>query len=187
MVTPVVFIQGGGEGAYQADAELASSLRKALGADYEVRYPAMPNENDPDYAAWKSRILAELADLSEGAILVGHSIGASVIIKLLTEAAPSLAGAFLIAGPFWHDDEFWNWKEAELPGDAGTRIPATLPVTFYHGSDDEFVPFSHLAMYARLFPTATIRRLDGRNHQLNGDLSDVARDIRALGPKVRGV
>ena len=186
MATPVLFIQGGGEGAYQADAELASSLRTALGADYEVRYPAMPKESDPDYVAWKSRILAELADIGSGAILVGHSIGASVIIKLLTEATPSLSGAFLIAGPFWYDDEFWNWKEAELPRDAGSRIPATLRVTFYHGSEDEFVPFTHLAMYARLFPTATIRRLDGRNHQLNGDLSDVAGDIRALGPKVPG-
>ena len=186
MATPVLFIQGGGEGAYQADAGLASSLRSALGGDYEVRYPAMPNESDPDYAAWKSRILAELAGWGEGAILVGHSIGASVIIKLLTEAVPSIFGAFLIAGPFWHDDEFWNWKEAELPGDAAARIPAALPLTFYHGSDDEVVPFSHLAMYARVFPTATIRRLDGRNHQLNDDLSDVARDIRALGPKAPG-
>ena len=56
-----------------------------------------------------------------------------------------------------------------------------LPVMFYHGSEDEFVPFSHLAMYATLFPIATIRRLEGRNHQLNGDLSDIAGDIRALG------
>ena len=187
MATPVMFIQGGGEGAYQADTELASSLRKALGANYEVRYPAMPNENDPDYAGWKARILSELADRGEEALLVGHSIGASVIIKLLTEATPALSGAFLIASPFWYDDEFWNWKEAELPGDAGSRIPATLPLTFYHGSEDEVVPFSHLAMYARLFPTASIRRLDGRDHQLNGDLSDVARDIKALGPKAPGV
>jgi predicted alpha/beta hydrolase family esterase len=182
MPIPVLFIQGASEGAYEADAELASSLREALGGGYEVHYPAMPNENDPSYSEWKARILADLAKLGERTVLVGHSIGASVIIKLLTEATPSLSGAFLAATPFWYDDDFWHWKEAELPPDAGSRIPATLPLAFYHGGDDESVPFSHLARYARLFPAATIRRLAGRNHQLNGDLSEVARDIRALGP-----
>jgi uncharacterized protein len=180
MAIPVLFIQGASEGAYQADAELAASLRQALGGDYEVHYPAMPSENDPSYSEWKARILADLAELGDGTVLVGHSIGASVLIKLLTETAPSISGAFLAATPFWYDDDFWNWKDAELPRDAGRRIPPNVPLTFYHGGDDESVPFSHLARYARLFPTATIRRLAGRNHQLNDDLSEVARDIRAL-------
>ena len=81
--------------AYQADAELASSLREALGADYEVRYPAMPG-----------------------------SIGASVIIKLLTEASPSLSAAFLVAGPFWHNDEFLELERGRAARDAASRIPA---------------------------------------------------------------
>ena len=35
----VLFIQGGGEGGYEADAKLAASLQKGLGAAYNVRYP----------------------------------------------------------------------------------------------------------------------------------------------------
>ena len=179
MKTQVLFIQGASEGAYNADAPLAESLRQSLGPDYDVRYPALPNENDPDYGTWKSRILAELKDLGDGAIVVGHSIGASVFIKLLTEERPAIAGAFLVATPFWHDDDFWHWDEARLPTDAAARIPGSIPVFFYRGDDDTAIPASHLAMYARAFPRATIRRLPGRDHQLNNDLSAVALDIKS--------
>jgi hypothetical protein len=51
---------------------------------------------------------------------------------------------------------------------------------FYHGRDDEIVPFAHLGLFAREFPNAVIHQLDGRNHQLSDDLSEVARDIRQL-------
>lgn len=185
MARPVLFIQGGGDGAYKEDAELAKALGQALGLGFDVRYPALPNESEPDFTAWKARILAELKEMGPGAILVGHSIGASVIIKLLTDTSPSLAGVFLIAAPFWYHHDFWHWPEAQLPKDADTRVPRSLPLFFYHGSEDKVVPFSHLDLYAELFPHATIRRLKG-DHQLQGDLSVVARDIRDIGGEVPG-
>jgi hypothetical protein len=43
------------------------------------------------------------------------------------------------------------------------------------------VPFAHVEMYAAMIPQATVHRLDGRNHQLNDDLSEVARDIELIG------
>src|SRR5690606_16023853 len=44
----VLFIQGAGQGTYaEWDNKLVDSLVKALGRDYEVRYPRMPNEADP--------------------------------------------------------------------------------------------------------------------------------------------
>jgi hypothetical protein len=42
------------------------------------------------------------------------------------------------------------------------------------------VDVSHLAIYARHLPHAQARRLQGRDHQLNEDLSEVAADIKAL-------
>jgi predicted peptidase len=53
MKKPVLFIHGGGEGAYEADAKLATSLQDALWAEYDVRHPQMPNEDSPEYEAWK--------------------------------------------------------------------------------------------------------------------------------------
>ena len=70
----VLFIQGGGSGAHDEwDNKLVDSLRRELGPDYEVHYPRMPNEADPNYARWKAALEKEFSGLSDGAILVGHS------------------------------------------------------------------------------------------------------------------
>lgn len=182
MANQVLFVHGGGDGAYDDDAKLVTSLRGTLGADYVVRYPRMPNEADPDYASWKNVIAGELAAMGSGAILVGHSIGASVVIRAVVDGSigQSLAGVFLVAAPFWYDHDFWRWDEVKLPANAAERIPSGVPVFLYHGRQDEVVPFSHVEMYAQALPQATLRSLDGRNHQLNDDLAEVARDILLL-------
>ncbi len=120
----------------------------------------MPNEEDADYETWKSVILQELADMGAGAVLVGHSIGASVLVRMLADQGPwpAIAGVFLIAGPFWHDHAFWRWDEAALPDDAADRYPQNVPLFLYHGESDEFVPVSHLDMYARSLPQGIVRR-----------------------------
>jgi predicted alpha/beta hydrolase family esterase len=184
MARQVLFIQGAGsEGAYEEDATLAASLQARLGAGYVVHYPRMPHEEEPDYEVWKNVIARELAAMGSGAILVGHSIGASVAVRAVVDgsAGPSLAGVFLVSAPFWYDHEFWRWDEVKLPTDAAERIPDGLPVFLYHGRQDESVPVSHVEMYARALPQATVHRLDGRNHQLDDDLAEVARDIMLLG------
>jgi predicted alpha/beta hydrolase family esterase len=182
MTRRVLFIQGGAAGAYEADEKLAASLLRELGDGWEVRYPRMPNEDDPDYGAWTRVIAEEVATMGEGAVLVGHSIGASVIVKWLTggRVPKSIAGALLIAAPFWHDDAFWRWDEVRLPDDADAKLPPGLPVYLYHGGDDKVVPTAHLDMYAALIPSAIVRRLAGRDHQLNDDMSEVAEEIRRL-------
>jgi hypothetical protein len=53
MKQQILFIQGGGDGAYKVDQGLVAYLRSALGAAYELRYPKMPRENDPDYTQWQ--------------------------------------------------------------------------------------------------------------------------------------
>jgi predicted alpha/beta hydrolase family esterase len=178
----VLFIHGGGGGAYEADKELAASLGRELGTDYSVRYPQMPDEEEADYEVWKAVIARELAAMRPAPVLAGHSIGASVVIRVLAEGKTSgLAGAFLVAAPFWHDHKVWHWPEVELPPDAAEKLKGGPPLFFYHGIDDETVPVEHMALYARVCPQATFRRLKGRNHQLNDDLSEVARDITQLG------
>ena len=46
MKKQVLFIQGGGKGAHEADNKLAVSLQDALGDEYNVVYPKMPEEDD---------------------------------------------------------------------------------------------------------------------------------------------
>jgi predicted alpha/beta hydrolase family esterase len=184
----VLFIQGAGsEGAHEEDRALADSLQAHLGREYKVCYPLMPNEADPDLGEWAKAIDVELKRIGFPAFLVGHSIGASVLAKILSSPnaiETSCVGLFMISGPFWHDDAFWRWDQCALSSDAGERFPKGFPIYLYHGEDDAFVPVSHASMYTKVIPQAVLRELPGRDHQLNENLSEVARDIEEVGAKL---
>jgi len=182
MKKQVLFFQGAGEGAYEEDGLLVASLQNALGAAYAVHYPKIHNDGDAEYADWKAQIDTELAALDDKVILVGHSVGASVLLKYLSEerVRKSIAGLFLIAAPYWGVDEFWKWDEGQLPQNLAGKLASISRIFFYHSRDDEIVPFAHLALYAEKLPGATIRKFNGRGHQFNNDLSEVAADIAGL-------
>jgi pimeloyl-ACP methyl ester carboxylesterase len=177
----ILFIQGGGAGAHDEwDDKLFESLRRVLGAGHEVRYPRMPDEDDPSYARWSAAIRREMAGLDEGAVVVGQSVGGTILIHTLAEQPPGrgLGAVVLIAAPFvgeggWPSDEF------ELSGDLGARLPQGVVVHVFHGLQDEIAPPSHADLYARVIPQAQVHRLPGRDHQLNNDLSEVANAISA--------
>lgn len=188
----VLFIQGAGEGAYIEDEKLVTSLRLFLGSTYEVRYPLMQNEDDAAYKTWVRQIKGELATMKDPVILVGHSVGGSILIKFLTETKieKAVAGIFLIAAPFWGGVGGWTYDGYEdlvLPDENDSKLPGDVPIFLYHSKDDEIVPFDHLALYAKRFRGATIRELGGRGHQLGNDLSEVANDIRKLLRKTRSI
>ena len=178
----VLFVQGAGEGVHdQWDNQLVDSLRGELGPAYEIRYPVMPNEGDPKYAAWKLALQTEFAALQHGAIVIGHSVGGTILIHVLAEQTPqaNLGAICLIAAPFIGTGG-WNSDDIEPRPDLAVRLPRDVPFFVYHGRDDDTVPFAHVELYARVVPCAHMRRLAGRDHQLNNRLSEIATDIRRL-------
>lgn len=175
----ILFIQGAGEGTHDEwDNRLVASLERALGPDHEVRYPRMPGEDDPTFATWSARLEREIAQLDHGCILVGHSVGGAVLVHTLA-ARPALSGRVaaicLVAAPFVGDGG-WPSDEVDTRGDWAAPL-AGIPVHLYHGDADDTVPMAHLDLYAKAMPHAHVHRLEGRDHQLNDDLSEVAADI----------
>jgi hypothetical protein len=178
----LLFVQGGGAGVHDEwDNKLVESLRRELGPDYEIRYPRMPNERDPDYAGWRAMLERELAALDKGAILVGHSVGGTILIKTLAEQSSKgeYGAIFLIAASFVGEGG-WPAGDMNTPRDLGARLPKGVPVHLYHGLDDETAPPAHAGLYARAVPQAHVHRLPARDHQLNNDLREVAAAIRFL-------
>jgi predicted alpha/beta hydrolase family esterase len=183
MPTQILFIQGAGEGTHDAwDNKLVHSLERALGPHYAVRYPRMPNEGEPDFPTWKAVILKELRELDDSAILIGHSIGGTFLIHVLAGQQPKRKwnAILLLAAPYLGDGG-WPAEGTDPVTDLSQELPADVPVLVYHGGADDEVPSRHLNLYAKAIPHATVRLLADRDHQLNNDLSEIARDIRALG------
>lgn len=182
MSVNVLFIQGAGEGANAEDALLADSLRVELGAGFDVHFPTMIDEDDAELDVWSRQIDEAIASVHGDVIAVGHSVGASILVKHLseTELDPRIAGVFLLATPFWGGDGIWTWEEGKLERSAAKRLSQRIPVFLYHCEDDEVVPFSHLRPNADFLRGATVKVLQTGGHQFGNDLSVVARDIRSL-------
>ncbi len=177
----ILFIQGGGVGVHDEwDNELVDSLRRELGDGYDVRYPRMPDEDDPSYETWGAAVGREMAALDDGAVVAGHSVGGTILINVLAEHPPErkLTAIVLIAAPFVGTGG-WPGEEFELPDDVGARLPQGVPVHVFHGLQDESAPPSHADLYARALSQSQLHRLPGRDHQLDNDMSEVAKTIAA--------
>jgi len=182
MKKPVIlFIQGGGKGAYKEDKKLALFLQDALKKTYDISYPKIPDENNPNYETYRAKIDEELKKIHTRVILVGHSVGGCFLVKYLSEQKidKDIAGMFFIATPFWGDGG-WQYEGFVLESDFPSKLPTEAPIFFYHSTNDEIVPFSHLALYSKKLPHAIIRKIVGRGHQLNNDLSELVQDIKGL-------
>jgi hypothetical protein len=178
----ILFIQGGGHDVHDAwDNKLVDSLRHELGADHEIRYPRMPGEDDPSYAKWAPAIRREMAALEDGAVLVGHSIGAAMMMGVLAEQKPEARpGAIVLVSAPFVGEGGWPGDEFALSPDLGAKLPAGIPVHIFHGSEDNIAPPTHAALYAHAIPQAKVHCLPDRDHQLNNDLKEVAAAIRGL-------
>jgi predicted alpha/beta hydrolase family esterase len=140
----------------------------------------MPDPDKPAYAPWKERLEKELAALEDEAIVVGHSLGGSVVLKVLSETKHTspIAGIFLVATPFWGGSG--EVEEFALRKDFAARLPKTPRVFLYHSRDDDVVPFAHLALYGEALPRATVRELDGYGHLFKKRCRELVADIRTL-------
>ena len=177
----LLFIQGGGSKEdYEADKKLVDSLQTILGEAYTVHYPRLPSESTPDLGRMK-QIGNEISRIEGDLVLVGHSLGASMLLKYVSEneVQKKPTAIFLIATPFWSGDE--EWKDGfKLPENFADRLSKDVPLFLYHCHDDEEVPFAHFALYRQKLTWATFRELASGGHQLNNDLTMVANDILSL-------
>ena len=174
----VTFFHGGGSNEdYDLDKKLVSSLKLKLGFGYSVHYPFLPDNGSPDLGR-REQISHEISAGEDDVILVGHSLGASMLLACLSEIEikKKIRGVFLLATPFWQGDEDWV-KAFKLHPDFAEKLDRKIPLFFYHCRNDDEVPFAHLAVYKQKLPWATFREIPTGGHQFDNDLTIVADDI----------
>jgi predicted alpha/beta hydrolase family esterase len=153
-------------------------LGDALGPGYVVRAPRMPDPENPDDRAWRERI-AQMVLEADRPVLVGHSFGASTLLRFIAQAEPRPAflGLFLVATPFWGKD----FPDFALTAEHLRRLRSISPLFFYQSADDPVVGLTHFQKYQKALPHAVFRRLDGRGHEFDQDtFPELVADIRSI-------
>ena len=178
-IQSVLFVQGAGDKHDpQGSIALVRYLERELGDGYLVVAPEMPDPENPRYEQWREAIVRELAELDDPVLLVGHSLGGSVLLKLLAESRIDrpIGGLFLASVPWW-GPEGWDYDEFAVADDVGSRLPA-VPLFLYHSEDDPEVPFEHVRLHADRLPGATVRPIRGSQHSFIDGLPELVADIR---------
>jgi predicted alpha/beta hydrolase family esterase len=79
----------------------------------------MPREEDPEYELWKPHLGQHLAEMRPRAMLIGHSLGGSFLLKFFSEENTNaeIAGLFLLATPYWGGNgwRYDGYEKAALP------------------------------------------------------------------------
>ena len=177
----VIFIHSAGpQGKNQGSTGLLQSLEGELGSAFQVIAPNMPDPEDPQYTKWKKKLKEEIEVLEDGAVLVGHSIGGSALLKFLAEEehGKTFAKLITIAAPFWGIDEDWDLEDFKLADDFASRYSRFPDVVLVHSIGDEIVPFKHLEKYMESLPGAIVRQLPGSDHGFQDGLPEAAEEIR---------
>ena len=185
MRKPILFIQGAGNKHKPlGSGKLIASLQEQLGSDYHVLAPDMPDPDHPRYLAWRNQIAQELDKLDADVLLIGHSLGGSMLLKYLAEGPyqKPIAGMFLVAVPDFGKQD-WE-REYAVPDDFASHLPPIRHLFLYHSRSDEEVPFASLGRYREHLPQATVRVLDGKQHAFTEGLPLLAQDIKRLEPRV---
>jgi pimeloyl-ACP methyl ester carboxylesterase len=174
-----LFLHGGGDQAYACDRAIVDRLRHELGPDMPIRYPHIEGLEALDWPAVESQLGDVLRALPAGSIVVAHSLGASAMLKLLSGGLdPKLRHLFLLAAPYNGTDGEWGDGAFAFPVDFARHLPGSLPITLWHGRDDEIMPAAHAERYRRKLSRAQVILLDGHGHQFEGSLKFLADAIR---------
>ncbi|AYB31811.1 alpha/beta fold hydrolase [Chryseolinea soli] len=182
MKKQVLFVHcGGTQGPNCGSRDLVDYLKGALGAPYDVLYPQMPDPDNPQYALWKHTLQEALHYVGDNIILVGHSLGGSVLMKFLSEEVPekNIAGLFLVAPPFFSSTT-WAVDDFIMQDCLFQRLQQVEHIFLYHSRDDEVVPVSHQVLFSDRLPTAAVRELAEGGHLFTGGIEDLVDDIKTL-------
>ncbi|HET7535352.1 MAG TPA: alpha/beta fold hydrolase [Candidatus Didemnitutus sp.] len=179
MPTEILFVHSAGpQSGVQGSAPFLKHLRRDLGADYAVSAPKMPAPTKPSYQSWKRKIAKLLSHENAPSILVGHSLGGSVLLKYIAEERPDVRarGLFIVSSPYWGS----NNPDFVLAEGFAQSLPKKLKIYFYQSRDDEVINLDHLARYRKAVPRATVRTIASGGHTFKAGLPELVTDIRTL-------
>jgi predicted alpha/beta hydrolase family esterase len=163
----------------EGSAMLLKYIKENLSADFQIIAPVMPHPEEPNYESWKNALKEIFKIMDDDMILIGHSLGGSVLLKFLSEERPTqtVRTLHLIAVPFWGLED-WEVDEFRLREDFAERLPSVSAIYIYHSKDDQIVSTQHAEKYAAELRGADYQELNGYGHVFWKGLPALIRDVK---------
>lgn len=130
---------------------------------------------------WMGALSDCFTAINESTVLLGHSLGASQILKWLAESqlAHLPKAVVALASPYWGTDD-WEADEYRIAA-SSTKAFSQISLLFWQGDADTVVPPSHLERYRDLFPSAEFHLLSGVGHDFDlVSLASIANRLRQI-------
>jgi uncharacterized protein len=156
-------------------------LADALGPEYDVLNPIMPNGQNARYEEWKIWFERIIPLLDKSVILIGHSLGGIFLAKYLSENdyPKHIRATFLVAAPYNTPTDH-PLADFLITSDLAKLAKQGGEIFLYHSKDDTVVPFSNFERFQCELPKAHCRILDDRMHINQPELPEIVEDIRSL-------
>lgn len=134
--------------------------------DIAAATPEMPHAFEPDYIIWKQEF--ERYDILPKTILVGHSTGASFVVRWLSEQRAVAVGKVVLVAPSLHlnrkDDAFYDFTiDPKL-------AQRTKGLVIFYAPDDSQNIVASVQILAQTIPGTTVREFPGYGHFTHLDM-----------------
>ena len=158
------------------------NLQEELGDEFEVIAPKMPNKINAKYLEWKIWFEKFIPYITEGVILVGHSLGGSFLVKFLSEndMPKKIRGTFLVAPVYDEDSDYYSLADFKLPDNLSGFEKQGGQIFIYHSEDDPVVPFNNLGKFKEKLISAKTIIFKNKQHFGQEKLPEIVKDIKGL-------
>jgi len=141
------------------------NLQQALGRDYLVLTPSMPNSTNAKYVEWKLWFERITEIITDDCILIGHSLGGIFLAKYLSECEfpRHIKATILIAAPY-DDESDEDLADFKLTGISPLFQQQAGKIILFYGQDDPVVSANEIEKYRQALPEADVRQQAAPDH-----------------------
>ena len=156
-------------------------LQEDLGREYEILLPNMPNATNARYSEWKLWFENLTSVITDGCILVGHSLGGIFLAKYLAENQfPSkIAATILIAAPY-NDESQEHLGDFKLDGISEQFSAQAGKVALFFGKDDPVIATAESEKYKKDLPDADFHITSAPDHFMRPEFPELIELIHSI-------
>ncbi len=157
------------------------SLQSDLGETFKVVRLQMPNKINAKYEEWKIYFHRYIEILGDDLILLGHSLGATFLVKFLAEETikNTISRVILVAVPF--GEKRTGPSLGDFTFECSTNFEAVnsdLKITLFASDNDKMITKDDVEKYQKVIKNLEVKTLPDRGHFSQGEFPELISCIK---------